>query len=197
MRFGNLSVAWLVAGAVLTGVAAHFVTVPIAPWIMLTLLLRAARTLPARWSLPALGLALYAALAIGNRGIIPVPGLPYFLVILGVTLGTLFPFVADRFVGRGLSERLPAVSTLVFPIAWVSVELVNARLTPSATWGWIGYAIRNHFDAFGVHHFAGIAFLIAWFASVVNEVWARGFARDAARDPCLDPGLVLLGGPCG
>jgi hypothetical protein len=56
--------------------------------------------LPTRSGLPWLALALYTALAIANRGSIPVGGPLYFVIVAFVTALGLGPFVLDRWVGR-------------------------------------------------------------------------------------------------
>jgi hypothetical protein len=67
------SLIWLLLGASLVGVVTR-VVVPPATWIALTLLLHASRPMPVVPGMPYVWLALYVALAIGNRGIIPADG---------------------------------------------------------------------------------------------------------------------------
>jgi hypothetical protein len=78
----TVSLFWLAAGAVLIGADVR-TPIPIGTWLALTFLLRAARTLPLFPGMASVALALYAALAAGLRGILPVPGLAYFAVVTG------------------------------------------------------------------------------------------------------------------
>ena len=74
------SLIWLVVGASLLGVVTR-VAIPPATWLALTFLLHASRSMPAVPGMPCVWLALYAALAIGNRGILPVSGPAYFAIV--------------------------------------------------------------------------------------------------------------------
>ncbi|HUL77011.1 MAG TPA: nitrilase, partial [Vicinamibacteria bacterium] len=121
MHYGR-SCIWLGLGAVLLAVGSRSSAFPLAMWLALALLLRAARTLPPWPGGPFLLTALYVALAIGNRGVLPVGDPLYFLVITAIGVPTLLPFAADRLLAR----RVPGwAATLAFPAAWVAVELVN------------------------------------------------------------------------
>ena len=64
---------WLVIGATLIGVVTQVAIAP-AAWLALTLLVHASRSMPALPGLAYVGIALYAALTLGNRAIIPVTG---------------------------------------------------------------------------------------------------------------------------
>ena len=74
------SLICLVVGALLVAVVTH-IAVPPATWLALILLLHASRSMPAVSGILYLWLALYAALAIGNRGILPVSGAAYFAIV--------------------------------------------------------------------------------------------------------------------
>jgi apolipoprotein N-acyltransferase len=191
------SLLWLAAGALLVAVVTR-TTVPVAAWLALTFLLRGTRTLPGGRALAWLWLALYAALAVGNRGVMPI-GDPFYFFVVAVlaTLGTL-PFALDRLA----APRLAGLgSTLVFPMAWVAVEFLRSRVLPSATFGALGYTQYGNLPLMQLAAFTGIwgiSFLIAWLAAVVNGAWEQGFARPAAAPPVLACAsalsIVLLGG---
>lgn len=187
----------LLIGAALLGVVAR-VAVPPAPWMALICLLHATRTLPPRSGAVLVWLALYLALAIGNRGIIPADGVTYFGILAVVAASTTVPFVVNRLV----SPRLSGVAaTLVFPLVWVAIEFLRSRLTPAATWGSISYTRSGFLPLMQVAAFVGIwgiCFLVAWCASVADIAWSRGFDWNVIRTPVLTcagvTGAVLLGG---
>jgi len=74
-----VSLMWLVVGASLVG-AVMQVAIPPATWLGMIFLLHASRSMPLH-GLLYLWIAVYAALVVGNRGILPVSGAPYFAIV--------------------------------------------------------------------------------------------------------------------
>jgi len=173
------------------------VAVPPATWLAFALLLHATRSMPAGAGLLSLLIALFAALAIGNRGVFPFNGPPYFGVIAFISIAMLVPFALDRFFiehgGVGL--------TLIFPAAFVAVEFFRSRITPAATWGSIAYTQYGYLPVMQIAALTGIwgiTFAITWFASTAEWAWSRHFEWSTVRVPlltCLSVvgGLVLAG----
>jgi apolipoprotein N-acyltransferase len=159
--------------------------VPPAAWVASTLLVHATRGLPPSIGLPSLWAALFVAVAAGQRGIIPIGGPIYFVVIAGISSSLVVPFGVDRFA----ITKLPAViATLAFPAAWVAIEFLASRWSPGATWGSIAYTQFGYLPLMQVAAIVGIwgiSFLVAWFASTFEYAWARGFASSAVRLPLL------------
>jgi apolipoprotein N-acyltransferase len=185
------SFMWLTVGAVLFGVSTRTSAIPIAAWLALAFMLHAARALPPFPGLVYVALALYIALALGNRGYIPIEGPAYFFAIAGITVTMIAPFAADLF----LASRITGwISTLIFPMAWVACEFARARLTPGASWGSIAYSQYGDLPLMQLVAFTGIwgiSFLIAWFASIVNWAWAQNFDWTAIRALVLGYGILL------
>jgi apolipoprotein N-acyltransferase len=102
---------WLLAGGVLTAFSQGRAPLPIAAWLGPVFLLRFTRLTPTVLSLPVLGLVLFGAAGIANRGVLPLAGLSSVAVMAaGAALSTL-PYLIDR----GLSSSLAGfVSTLAF-----------------------------------------------------------------------------------
>jgi apolipoprotein N-acyltransferase len=156
-------------------------------------------------SLPPLAGLLWAcsALAIAPgtnpRGIVPIPGLAYLSLPMVWGLFGVLPFVVDR-LAASLAPGLWA--TLVFPVAWTTIEVFDAGLGPYGTWGASGYTqhgVMPLMQLASVTGVWGIGFVIACFAAVVN--WARdeSFTWSAVRDGVLIlkaivSGIVLIGG---
>ena len=184
------SLICLVVGALLVAVVTH-IAVPPATWLALILLLHASRSMPAVLGILYLWLAVYAALAIGNRGIVPVPGAAYFGIVAFLATTVSLPFVLDRFV----APRLGALgSTLIFPVAFVAAEFLRSRLSPAATWGSLAYTQYGNLPLMQLAAFVGlwgITFLMAWFASTFDWAWSRSFAWDVVRTPVLTCAAVV------
>src|SRR5260221_9078734 len=180
----TISLIWLVAGAALIGVVTR-VAIPPATWLAVVFLLHASRSMPAATGLPCVWLALYAALLVGNPGMMPMPRPAYFVTVALMAASAALPVVLDRFA----APRLGVVgSTLIFPMAWVAAEFLPSRFTPQATWGSIAYTQYGYLPLMQVAAFVGIwgiTFLIAWFASTFDWAWSRGFEWNVVRVPVL------------
>lgn len=180
----------LTIGALLLGIVTR-VAVPPATWLAFALLLHATRSMPPGIGLLSLLGASYIALAIGNRGVIPLTGAPYFGVIAFMSIAMLLPFALDRF----FTGRLGAIGfTLIFPAAFVAVEFLKSRTSPAATWGSIAYTQYGYLPIMQIAALAGIwgiTFAITWFASTAEFVWSRNFDWSTVRVPVLACGSVL------
>ena len=191
------SLIWLIAGAALLGVTLRTPIAPLA-WLALALLLHGSRSLPAPAGLLWTWLVLYAALAYGRHGDIPVPGAAFFVIVAAIATTLTIPFALDRMAGVRLGG---AAATLVFPLAWVAAEFLQSRFAPGATWGSIAYTQYGVLPLMQVAAFVGIwgiTFLIAWFASTVDLAWTRGFDWSIVRTPVVTYaavlGAVIVGG---
>jgi len=184
------SFACLAVGAVVFGVVTR-VTIPPLTWVALTLLLHASRSLPAAGALLGMWIALYVALAYGDRGMMPVDGPAYYAIVAALTTVMFLPFAADRLA----IARLAGVrATLVFPLALVSAEFLRSRLMPGATWGSIAYTQYGYLALMQVAAVAGIwglTFLMGWGASTLEMAWSRGFDWSVTGVPVLSCATVL------
>jgi len=154
-------------------------TVPLATWLSPLFLIRFVRTQkPGR----GLGLLLLAQIAVYTtvwQNLVP-RDVPYFIgliALVGILYGLLhwLPYLADRLI----APRLKGFgTTLVFPLAWVTVEYVNALINPYLTWGSLAYTQYGNLplvQIVSVTGIWGVIFLITWFAAVVNWAWEQGF----------------------
>jgi apolipoprotein N-acyltransferase len=181
---------WLLVGAALLGVGARVSIAPVT-WIWLTLLLHASSSLPLTRGTMLIWMALFAALAFGLRPSMPIPAAAYFGIAGTIATTAVVPFLLNR----TFAPRLDGVSaTLVFPAAWVAMEFLRSRFTPGATWGSIAYTQFGNVPLMQLAAFVGIwgvAFVVAWFASVVELAWSRGFDWSVIRAPILTYVAVL------
>ena len=180
---------WLISGAILAFFSLGDAPLPFCVWVAPPLLLHFARIRSPLKGLPAIMIAFAIATGIADIGVLPFRGTAYAAIVAGIALSASLPYLVDRLI----APRLPGIpSTLVFPLAWVSVEFVGSRLSPSATWGLSGY---TQFANLPLVQLAattgtfGITFLVGWFASVVNWSWDLDFTWNKIR-----PGVLLYAG---
>jgi apolipoprotein N-acyltransferase len=189
---------WLAASAVLLLFANGADTIWLAAWLAPVFLLRFVRSRSKKTGLPIAYVLLAAAMAFQFRGMVPIPGIAFyiFLVIFGIFL--VLPYVIDRLITHRLSGL---AATLVFPTAWAATEYFLS-LGLYATWGSAAYSQYGNLallQLLSVTGLWGITFLIGWFAAVCNWLWEAGLdSKPARRGAWLMGGtiaaVVLLGG---
>ena len=177
---------WLTIGTLLLAFSNGSFTIPLATWLAPVFLLRFCRTQKPVRGLALIFLAHIVAYAIAWSTMMPTSGVLEFLIytsFFSVLFGMLnwLPYLADRLI----SHRLQGFqATLVFPLAWTSVEFLNARLSPFSTWGSLAYTQHSNLPLVQIISITGIwglVFLITWFASVVNWAWEQGFEWSRIR----------------
>jgi apolipoprotein N-acyltransferase len=195
---GPRSWLWLAIAAALLLLANGANTVPLAAWLAPVFLLRFVRGQSLKVGLPVAYLLLAAEFAFQFRGMVPIPGVAYyiFLVVWGIPL--VLPYLIDRLLARELTG---ITASLVFPTAWAATEYALSR-GPYATWGSAAYSQYGNLPLLqivSVTGLWGITFLIGWFAAVCNWLWEEGLdSRRARRGAWLCTGTIatvmLLGG---
>ena len=189
---------WLAIAAALLLFANGANTVPLAAWLAPVFMLRFVRGQSLKLALPVAYLLLVGAFAFQFRGMVPIPGVAYyiFLVVWGIPL--VLPYVVDRLLAHMLTG---ITASLVFPTAWAATEYVLSR-GPYATWGSAAYSQYGNLPLLQIVSVTGlwsITFLIGWFAAVCNWLWEEGFdSRRARLGAWLCTGTIatvmLLGG---
>lgn len=168
----KLSWAILGLGTVLYLLATHGQwDLAIAPWLASGLLLRFTRTTTALkgflavWAVTAIGV-LYLLFQDGMEVVGP-------MAAVSIPLGILFvlPFTIDRLATTHLTNQF--ARTLVFPLAVVAAEFA-VSVTPMGT-ALSSLASTQHenlplLQLASITGGYGVSFLVAWFASVANEV---------------------------
>src|SRR5260370_19874994 len=99
-------------------------------------MLRFVRRQSLKVGLPVAYVVLVAVFAFQFGGMVPIPGVAYyiFLALLGIPL--VLPYLIDRLVAHKLSGL---TASLVFPTAWAATEYVLSRGL-YATWGSAAYS---------------------------------------------------------
>jgi apolipoprotein N-acyltransferase len=190
---------WLALGAALSLFNGGKWAIPLAAWLAPVFLLHFARLQSPLAGLLWLWLVLFAAIYWSWRGMIPAPGISGVLISGLIALANVLPFMADRLI----APYLPGfAATLVFPLAWAVLDFAAARLNPYGTWGSLAYTQHGNLPLMqlaSVTGTPGIAFLVAWFASVADGAWTQHFEWAAMQRSVLVYALVwfavmLLGG---
>jgi apolipoprotein N-acyltransferase len=191
------SIIWLAAGAgLLSAVSAS--AVPPAAWVALTLMLHGSRGLDGATGIAIVFAVSYVSIAIGSRGILPLPAPGYFALAAAITVTFALPFAIDRLVAHRLG---PLGATLVFPLALVASEFLRSRFTPAATWLSIAYSQYGFLPLMQIASLVGIwgiTFVVAWSASTFEWAWRYDFAWAVVRTPVLAcaavVGVIVFGG---
>jgi apolipoprotein N-acyltransferase len=171
---------WLAAGFVLLLVSYGANNIPIAAWFSPVFLLRFARRNKWHTWAPALYLTAAAGIAFQLRGMVPIPGIGYYLFLAISALEFLVPYAADRWLHPKLGGM---AGTLVFPTAFAGLDYLNS-LGPYGSWGALAYSQYGNLallQLLSITGLWGIAFLIAWFAAVCNALWEDGWNSPRAR----------------
>src|ERR1700675_1678482 len=171
---------WLAVAVVLLMFSNGANNVPLAAWLAPVFMLRFVRRQSFKVGLPVAYVLLVAAFAFQFRGMVPIPGVAYyiFLVVWGIPL--VFPYIIDRLLAHRLSGL---TASLVFPTAWAATEYVLSR-GPYGTWGSVAYSQYGNLpllQILSVTGLWGITFLIGWFAAVCNWLWEEGLDSKRAR----------------
>ena len=189
---------WLATAAALLLFSNGAYNIPPAAWLAPVFLLRFVRMQSPKVGLPIAYALLAAAFAIQFRGMVPIPGVGYyiFLVLWGIPL--VSPYIVDQLLVRRLTGF---TASLVFPTAWAATEYLVAS-GPYGSWGSAAYSQYGNLPLLQLLSLTGlwgITFLIGWFAAGCNWIWEEGLdSRSARRGAWLCFGTItivmLLGG---
>jgi len=189
---------WLTIAAVLLLFSNGADNIPIAAWLAPVFMLRFVRSQSLKVGLLVTYILLIAAFSFQFRGMVPIPGVAYYIFLLIWGIPLVVPYIVDRLVAHKLTGP---VATLVFPAAWAATEYLLSRGL-YATWGSAAYSQYGNLPLLQVLSITGlwgITFLIGWFAAVCNWLWEEGFGSEPARGGAwLCAGVIatviLLGG---
>lgn len=95
---------WLVLGGLLQVFGFGKRMIPLAPWLGFLFLLRFSRTEPPLIACLGVWLALFVAVAVANHGVIKLPPVGFFGIVLLISGTITLPFLADRL----LASRMPS-----------------------------------------------------------------------------------------
>jgi apolipoprotein N-acyltransferase len=173
----SLRFVWLGLGVALLLVANGRWMLPLASWFCaigwLVFLERSRRLFGLAVALVAYVLVYFVVW----QGIIPAPGVLYYLIAALYAVVFFLPFVAHRLV----ASRIAGFgATLVLPTAWVSAEFLFSRWgTPYGSWTSLAYTQSEHLlllQLTSVTGIAGVTFMMTWFGSIVAWMLRPGLA---------------------
>jgi apolipoprotein N-acyltransferase len=189
---------WLFAAAALLPIADGRNTVALAAWLAPVCLLRFSRARRDALGTGALYFVLVITRAGAFRGMIPIPGIFYYVFILVTGITAIIPYLLDRAIRGRIGGFL---GTLVFPSSLVAVEYVSS-LGPHGSWGSAAYSQSGNLpllQSLSIFGLWGIVFLIGWFASASNALLETRGASPPANSSLVAFAIVcaivvLLGG---
>lgn len=172
---------WLALGAGLQLFGFGRWMTPVTTWLVPIFLLHFTQQVPVLAGFLWVWFALAFAFGISMRGVVPITGLAYLVLPVMWGLLNALPYVADKM----LVPEIPGfAATLVFPLAWTTIEFLSARWSPYGSWGATAYTqhgILPLMQLASVTGIWGIGFMIAWFAAVMSYAWELHFSRDALQ----------------
>lgn len=189
----KLVVVWLAIAIVLLALSNGRWIVPAATWLGPIFMLHFLDQ-TRRWVGLSIGLvASFVVWSFSWQEMIPAPGLLYFMVTAIYAVVYFLPYVAHRLVAAKSGFFL---STLVFPTAWVAVDLVFQRfVSPYGSWTSLAYTQRDFLALVQIVSITGtfgVSFVITWFASTVAWLWRTGFGLSRVRVAALGFGSPLI-----
>lgn len=194
------SYLWLAMAAALLVLSNGTRIVPLAAWLAPVFMVRFLRKQTIDSPGVFLGhLAMVGVVYVAWKDVVLTPfslNFGYYVFALFYGLYLFLPYLADRLVAPRLNGF---ASTLMLPLAWVTLEFLHGLLSPTAMHGAIAYTQYGHLSllqVMAVTGMYGVTFLVTWFASVVNWAWEREFAwpriRNGAGVYAVILALVLL-----
>lgn len=163
---------WLLCATALLLFADGRNTIALAAWLAPVLLLRFVRTQPAKVGLVVAYFTLIFPRAIAMRGMIPIPGIFFYVFWIISGFSAFLPYLADRLIAPRFNGVL---NTLAFPCTLVATQFVFSH-GPVGSWGSTAYTQSGNLpltQLLSVTGLWGITFLIGWFAASVNSTWQR------------------------
>ncbi len=148
-------------------------TVPIFTWIAFVFLIRAFRTFKKWYGRFFFFVLIVVTQSLKFKGMIPAPGVVYYIIMLSGSLVILLPFVADRWSSKRINGF---AATLIFPIVSVLLEYLTAATNPIAgSWGSLAHTQDNLslMQITSITGMWGLTFLITWLSSTLNWFWDK------------------------
>jgi apolipoprotein N-acyltransferase len=181
----------LVPAALLLLISNGANTVPVAAWLAPILLLRFVRTQAKPVGLLVAYPLLATSFAFQFRGMVPIPGIGYYIFLACFGIPMVLPYALDRLAGGRLS---PVPRLMLFPLAWAATEFLISR-GPYGSWGAAAYSQYGNLpliQVISVTGMWGISFLMGWCATTVNFMWEQGWSSRQTRKYAVTFAATLL-----
>ncbi len=147
--------------------------IPIFTWIVPVFLIRAFRNFKRWYSLFAFFVLIVVVHSIRLKGMIPAPGMLYYMIIIYGCTFIVLPYIIDRWLTKRINGF---AATLVFPIVSVIAEYIVA-ISSGYAGSWCSLAHTQ--DNLALMQFTsitgmwGLTFIIAWTGSSINWFWDK------------------------
>lgn len=147
--------------------------IPIFTWIAPVFLIRAFRDFKRWYSFIAFFMLIAVVHSIRFKGMIPAPGVLYYMISISASIFIVMPYAVDRWLSKKINGF---VITLVFPIASVIAEYV-VSISNGYAGSWASLAHTQDYLALmqitSITGMWGLTFIIAWFGSTINYFWDK------------------------
>ena len=183
---------WLAMAAGLLLFANGANNISLAAWLAPLFLLRFVRRQRVWIGVLTAYLLVIATFMFQFRGMVPIPGIGYYIFLVTYGVPLVLPYLVDRLLSPRLNG-LPA--TLVFPTAFVVTEHL-VSLGPYGSWCSVAYTQFGNLallQLLSVTGLWGVTFLVTWFAAMGNWLWEEGLDSRRARAGFVTYGAILLG----
>ena len=170
-----LNFLWLILAGIFLLFSNGKWIIPVTTWLAPFFLLRFIKNNEPFLGLSA-GLLLVNFVAIFSwKGMIPAPGIFYYVIIFTVFSIFFIPFIVDKLFCRKIKDFK---FTLILPLTAVIVEYLYSITFPWGSWCTIAYSQSENIyllQLLSITGMWGLTFLIYWFAAAVNWVWDKKF----------------------
>jgi len=167
--------------------------IPIITWIAPVFLIMAFRTIKRWYGRLLFFVLIFILRSIQLKGMVPAPGVMYYMIILSFSIFIVLPYIMDRWLSKKINGF---TATLIFPIVSVIAEyFVSVSNGYAGSWASLAHTQDNLalMQITSVTGMWGLTFIIAWFGSSVNYFWAKRFEiKDLKRSAILFSSIILL-----
>lgn len=166
---------WLIIGGILMPFYNGRYVIPIATWLGPLFIVRYYRTAKSKKDIGLCYIVMMLSSFISFKGVTGLEGSIEYVVLIGMSFIFFSPFFIDKLIA---SKFKGFKSTLVLPLAGVTVEYLFSIISPYCTWGSIAYSQYGNLELeqlLSITGIWGISFILYWFYSAINWMWENNF----------------------
>lgn len=149
--------------------------IPIATWFGPLFIVRYYRTERSKKAIGLCYIVMMLSSFFSFKGVTGIKGPIEYIVLIGMSFIFFSPFLIDKIIAGKVKGF---ISTLVLPLAGVTVEYLFSIISPYCTWGSIAYSQYGNLELkqiLSITGIWGISFIIYWFYSTINWIWENNF----------------------
>jgi apolipoprotein N-acyltransferase len=167
MKKNNTAIIWFLIGSAFIFFSNGKWAIPVSIWIVLICFLRFSRL-----NKPWVGfLSIFSISFLSNvfiwKGLIPLPAPLYYIVSAITGIFFSLPFLIERLID---GKKASYIQTLVYPALFTFFSYLSSLISPSGTFGSIGFSQSNLIliQIVSLTGIWGIIFILGWTASTIN-----------------------------